>query len=374
MKIVFLIRSLTRGGAQRQVVELAKGLQREGCSVVIATYYPENSFGEELRLEGVRVVTVGKYGRWDIIGFFIRLVRVIRREKSDILHSYLVTSNILAAALKPMLKGVAVVWGVRSSEMDVGRYGWLTRVVYRMESLLARCADLIIANSCAGRAHAVLRGFPKSTSVVIHNGIDTDKFKPDKSARSKMRLEWGRTEEDVLIGMVGRLDPKKDYPTFLRAAAILSKEHRNVHFVCVGEGKGSITKELRVLAASLEIGGRVVWSGCRDDMPAVYAALDVFSLASCYGEGFPNVIGEAMACGVPCVVTDVGDSREIVGDTGIVVPVGDSEALAEGWRALLESGAGAETYRTNCRRRIVENFSVQKLVKSTRNALVKLCE
>src|SRR5262249_37999795 len=150
----------------------------------------------------------------------------------------------------------------------------------------------------------------------------------------RVRAAWGLVGEP-LIGLVGRVEATKDYPTFLKAAARLSAARPDVRFVCVGEGSAAHAAELRALAQSLHVEGSVIWAGIRHDMPAVYNALDVLTSAS-VGESFSNVIAEAMACGVPCVVTHVGNSPSIVGETGLIVAPGDPDALAAQWQLLLD--------------------------------------
>jgi glycosyltransferase involved in cell wall biosynthesis len=202
--------------------------------------------------------------------------------------------------------------------------------------------------------------------VVIPNGIDTKRFCPDPEARQRIRAEWGVTESEKLIGLVGRLDPMKDHPTFLRAAALLMQEREDVHFVCVGDGPADYRRELHALGEELGLGQRLIWASARGDMPAVYNALDI-ATSSSYGEGFPNVVGEAMACGVPCVVTHVGDSARIVGETGVVVPPKDPEALAVGWKSSLARD-GSEV-ALKARLRVEENFSVGRMVERTEKAI-----
>ena len=321
---------------------------------------------------GVPVISLEKRGRWDVLGFLLRLVRLLRQEKPDILHGYLGTPNILTVLLKPIFPRIRMVWGVRASNMDLERYDWLARWSYRVECHLSRFADLIIANSYAGMHYAIANGFPKNKMVVIPNGIDTEHFRPNPKARVQVRAEWGVAEDEKLIGLVGRLDPMKDHPTFLKAAALLAREREDVRFVCVGDGPPDYRQELHALGRELGLAERLIWTGTRRDMPAVYNALDI-ATSSSYGEGFPNVIGEAMACGVPYVVTDVGDSAWIVGDTGIVVPPQNPKALADGWRLKLNSLDQSAESKELIRQRILDNFSVSNLIQSTEAELCKNC-
>jgi glycosyltransferase involved in cell wall biosynthesis len=159
----------------------------------------------------------------------------------------------------------------------------------------------------------------------------------------------------------------KDHPTFFKAAALLVQEHRNVRFMCIGDGSVDYKLELQSLSKELRLKDRLIWAGTRNDMPAVYNAFDIATSSSSYGEGFPNVIGEAMACGVPCVVTDVGDSALITDDIGIVVPPNNPEALKSGWKQLLEKDRSEIALRG--RVRIVENFSVKQLIRQTEKVI-----
>ncbi len=249
--------------------------------------------------------------------------------------------------------------------LDLEHYDWFSRLALRIERSLSRFADLIIVNSQAGRRFAIEHGFPKNKLVMIPNGIDTDRFHPDPVSRHRVRTEWGIMENEKLVGLVARLDPIKDHQNFLRSAALLARERLDVRFVCVGDGSPAYRDRLHVLSRKLGLEKRLIWAGARSDVPAVFTALDV-AVSSSYGEGFPNVVGEAMACGVPCVVTDVGDSADIVGETGVVVPPRDSEKLAEGVRDCL---AGNRSKSAESRLRVERDFSIERLVERTERVL-----
>jgi glycosyltransferase involved in cell wall biosynthesis len=264
-----------------------------------------------------------------------------------------------------------VVWGVRSSHRDLSRYDWVVRAVYRAARALAPRAELIICNSRDGAAlHAEL-GYPRSRMTVVPNGIDTERFVPDPLARDRVRAEWGIAPDAPVVGIVGRTVPVKDYETFLRAASLLARRIPEVRFAVAGEaGEPQYAASMRAIAKALGIADCVLWTGPRRDVHAVYNALDVLALSS-LREGFPNVVGEAMACGVPCVVTDAGDAAWIVGDTGAVVDVGDAPAFAAALERLLASRRDPAV-RAWCRARIVREFGLQALVRGTERALERL--
>ncbi len=370
------MRSLDYGGAQRQLISLAKTLDKNRFRVCVLAFYP-GPLEQELAGSGVQVISLNKRGRWDILGFLRRLIRQVRLARPDVVHGYLDIPNLLALFLKLFVR-TRVVWGLRASTIELEHYDWLHRVASTLERCFSRWADLIIVNSAAGFERSVARGFPREKMRMIPNGFDTEVFKPDREAGEKLRVEWGVPAQAKLVGIVARLDPMKDHQNFLQAAALVScstDEARSaavsdgVRFVCVGDGPADYRKELEILANDLGLADKLIWQDATTDVSTVYNALDVL-VSSSLAEGLPNVVGEAMACGVPCVVTDVGDSRWLVGDLGNVVPPQNPDALADGILRCLASDLSASS--SNSRARIVENSSLQRLAELTEEAIVSL--
>ncbi|MFW2440317.1 MAG: glycosyltransferase [Arenicellales bacterium] len=366
MKIMFLIRSLDVGGAERQLVSLARGLQEIGHTVSVAVFYSGGKLEHDLIDSGVVIHSLEKKGRWDIIGFGKRVVQLVKSQQIDIFHSYLPGANIIAVLAKPLLGKTPVVLAVAASNMDLSCYDRTARLTYWLESRLAKFSELIISNSKAGLLCAVQRGFPENSMIVLPNPHDTEKFKQNPDDRQRVRQQWGVKDKEILIGTIARFDTMKDHKNFIKAALILSKEQQDARFVCVGDGSDAYISALQELTVQLGIDVRFIWPGPRQDMPDVYSALDINTCSSAFGEGLPNAIGEAMSCGTPCVVTDVGDCARIVGDTGEVVSPGSPQALAGGWRKMIErldkegSAVGEKS-----RERIVNKFSKQKAVELT---------
>jgi glycosyltransferase involved in cell wall biosynthesis len=370
-RILFLIRSFARGGAQRQLVTLATELRRAGWDISVACFYSGDAFQRDLTQANVPVIDLRKRGRWDVAGFLWRLWRTFRQNDADIVHSYLTVGNLLALLARLAHRHTRVVWGVRSAYMDRARYDWTARLTFRLSCLLARLADVIIVNSDAGAAHHAALGYPRERIRVIPNGIDTTRFRFDAEGRSRLRATWRVPDDALLVGLVGRLDPMKDHPTFLEAAATLAARDPRWRFVCVGEGKPDYAATLRSQADALGLGDRLIWAGPRSDMPVVYSALDIAASVS-YGESFPNVIAEAMACGRPCVVTDVGDSARIVGACGAVVGARDPAAFAAAVESILPWLAHADAARNTheaVRARIVESYALETLLRNSRATL-----
>ena len=368
--IIFLIRALDLGGAQRQLVELAAGLHGMGWKVHVMTFYGGGALEPDLEKVGVALTCLNKRSRWDVAGFLWRSIKAIRNAQSDIVHGYLDVANILLTVLRPIYPCVRVVWGVRSSNMDLTKYGVLAQCVYRVSVVLSRFADLIICNSEAGRAYCAARGYREERLIVIPNGVDVRAFRPDPRARQEVRQEWGISADSELVGLVARLDPMKDHPNFLRAAAQVLAARSQVRFVCVGTGPAGYLSRLKKDAADLGIAGRMIWAGERQDMWRVYNALDL-AVSSSLSEGTSNAIAEAMATGVACVATDVGDSRYLVGELGIVCLPGDSVALAQ---AILRALADIPTHAAAIRQRMILNFSSEALVTRTVERLRRLID
>jgi glycosyltransferase involved in cell wall biosynthesis len=257
--------------------------------------------------------------------------------------------------------------------MEVTRYDWTYGKVIRLGAWLSRFPDAVVFNSFSGLEYHRSIGYRNKRIHVIQNGINTDYFRPDRELGMRERDKWNVNNSTFLIGHVGRFDPMKDHSTFLRAAAILAKEMDNVFFVCVGDGNVTYKTEIYRLADRLGLENRIIWAGKKRDMQGVYNALDISTLSSAYGEGFPNVVGEAMACGVPCVVTDAGDSPDIVGDTGVVVSVGEHNALAMGWKKMIEHiQNNRQAVNQNVRARIEKMFGRKKLINETSELFLDL--
>jgi glycosyltransferase involved in cell wall biosynthesis len=367
--LVLLARKLDQGGAERQIVALAKALTERGHDIHVVLFYVGGAFDSELVAAGVPVHFVGKRGRWDAIGFLVRLALILRRLRPAAIYSFLDLPNILAALLRPVVGRPRLVWSIRAAGMEMRHYDWLNRLIPRLEASLSRAADVIVANSHAGSSWAVSRGFPLARMAVVENGIDTVRFHPDPKGRAEVRDDWKVGAAQRLIGLVARLDAMKDHRNFLQACALLAARQDDLCFVCVGGGSLSYRAELEALAERLGIADRLIWAGARQDMPAVFSALDVASSSSSFGEGFSNAIGEAMACGVSCVVTDVGDSARIVGEVGEVAPPRDSEALADAIERMLDRIEENADIGRQARARIIDEFSVERMVLRTEQVL-----
>lgn len=369
-----MIGTLNYGGAEMQATVLANGLARAGHEVSLFVSYSGGPLRERLSDE-VRLHCFGRRSRWDVIRLLRRLFVTLGEEKPEVLYAFMPGANLAAFLAKLRFPGLKVTWGVRASSVDLAHYDWGASVASWLEGRLSRWPNLIIANSTAGRRDAIAKGFPDSENfIVIPNGIDVERFQPNREARESLRGEWDVLNDETLIGIVARLDPMKDHANFLKAAAALSRKISGVKFVSVGDGPSELVRKLERQARDIGLAGKMIWAGKRGDLPAVHNALDLLVSSSAFGEGFSNAIGEAMACGVPCVATDVGDAREILGDLGVVVSARNPQALADGMSEMLERlRIEGESLKARARQRICERFSVESLTRRTADALERIC-
>ncbi len=371
MKVFFLIRSLNYGGAQRQLVVLATGLAERGHDVSVVTYYPGAPLAEPLEAAGVSVRSLDKRGRWDIARFFFRFVRLLRRERPDVLHAYLPTSNLFAVCASIAVPSMWVVWGVRAAEMELSAFDFWSRAPYALQRMCHRWVDLVICNSHAAAREMRRTGLGDRNLAVVPNGFDTDRFRSYPEAGRRLRKSWGVADQAPLVGLVARIDPMKDHETFIRAVARVAEASSDARFICVGGGEPAARQRLQELADTLGLSNRLLWVGDINpgEMPAVYSALDLLVLSS-IAESFPNVVGEALACGIPVVASDVGDVAELIDDSGLIVGRRDAEALADGIRDILgRSPAAREALGQAGAARISRYYSRARMIDDTEQLL-----
>jgi glycosyltransferase involved in cell wall biosynthesis len=257
-----------------------------------------------------------------------------------------------------------VVWGIRHTNLRFGSDRLTTILVARLNALLSRAVPAkIVCNSEASRRVHKHLGYAASKLMVIPNGFDLEVFRPDPAGRQQVRQELGIPPDAPLVGSIARFHSQKDHRNLVEALARIKSAMPEVHALLAGEGVTSENTQLAGWIRSAGLEGSVHLLGRRGDTPRLLAALDVFCLSSSHGESFPQVVGEAMASGVPCVATDVGDAAQIVGEAGVVVPPGRPEVLAEGGERLLRMSADKRTrIGEQARERIRERYDIASVV------------
>ena len=297
-----------------------------------------------------------------------KLSRLIRNYDPDVIQTWMYHGDLLGGMAARLARRRAVVWNIRHSNLHPKENKQTTIWTAKACALFSRRIPkkIVCCSEESRRVHAGL-GYDEDRMLVIPNGFDLEAFCPNKEARKSLRGELGLGQNALLIGMAARFNPQKDHFTLIQAARQLKNQGVEFFFVLCGQGIDWENDELVGWIRETDLEDRFFLLGLRSDMPRITAALGVACLSSS-GEGFPNVLGEAMACEVPCVATDVGDSAEIVGDTGWIVPPRDPEALARAVKELIDIGTEvrAEMGRA-ARKRIQENFELGKIVRKYEN-------
>lgn len=367
LRVLHIITGLGQGGAESVLFRLAT---YPGADVehVIVSLTDEGIYGERLRAAGVAVHALGMHRGRVSLGGFMALRSLIAATRPDAVQTWMYHADLIGG-LAARLAGVrAIAWGIRNSGEHLERSSRSARLVLRACALLSgRIPKAIVCAAQKSAQRHADKGYDRERMVVIANGYDLSRYAPNDEARQRVRAQWGLPQDVPAIGCVARWDPLKDHANLLRAIAALVRDGRDAGLRCVliGRGMDTANTELAALIDRLGLRDRLVLAGPSDDVPAAMNGLDLHVLSSC-AEGFPNVVAEAMACGVYCVVTDVGDAAFIVGDAGVVVPLEQSEALARGIEtALCEVASRGRTRAGEAgRARVLENFDLARMVQS----------
>jgi glycosyltransferase involved in cell wall biosynthesis len=367
IKIAHVINALSIGGAELMLLKLLAHTDRAAYAPRVFTLLsPAGPVADRIRELGIPVRELGMHRGTPNPLRLLQLSRWLRDDSPDLVQTWMYHADVVGGvAARLSSRRIPVVWNVRNSTLDRASSRPRTfRVVKACARLSRWLPDAIICCShTASDIHAQL-GYARQKLRVIPNGFDLDAFRPDGAARVALRRELAIPDHAAIVGLVGRFDPQKDHRTFLVAATRLHREMPGVHFVLCGRGVDTTNVALMRSVEAAGLRGVAHLLGERTDMPAVTAALDIAASSSAYGEAFPNAIGEAMACGVPCVVTDVGDSARIVGDTACVVPPRNASALSDAWRAVFTlSAAQRSELGRRARRRVSERFSIESIAR-----------
>lgn len=357
LRVLHLITSLDRGGAQSMLAKLVAHMDRRRFTSTVVSLVAGGGHAAELAAAGFTVHALDVPLSRPTLGGWRRLQRIIAAERPQLLQSWLYHADLLGLVAAIRHPGMRLAWNLRGSNVNLRRSGLHVRAVRRMLALASRFPDAVLVNSAAGqRFHAGLGYRPKRWELVP-NGFDAAVFHPDAAARARWRGEFGLGEDRLLFGMVARVHPMKDHANFFAAAERIAAARPDVSFLLVGA-------DTEHLAPPEALRGRIHALGERAAVADLLPALDLMLLSSRWGEGFPNVIGEAMACAVPCVATDVGESAAVIGETGLIVPPQDPAALAAAALRLAEGGREALDRRgALALRRIEQHYSIAAIAR-----------
>lgn len=364
VRILHVINDLSIGGAEVMLVNVLARADRSRFEPVVISLMDRGGLRARVEQLGVAVYSPRMTPPLPTPASWLRFFRLVRSVKPDLIQGWMHHASLAAQVARLLGRTRApVVWNIHGSVYSLAHEKPMTARVIRLGAHLSRLAAAIVFVARTSHDQHGRLGYPGEKSVVFPNGIDTTEFVPSAAVRGALRAQIGVPEAALLVGHVGRYHPVKDHANLLNAFAGLRRRHPDAHLLLAGRDLRPDNAALTSLSSTLGLGDAVHFIGERDDVKRVAASLDVFVLCSSHGEGLPLSIGEAMACEVPCVVTDVGDAAYMVGDTGRVVPPSDLAALTGAMASLADLGpSGRAALGRAARRRVIEHFSIAPAV------------
>lgn len=363
MRIEHVITGLRTGGAEMMLLKLISAPSGSFESSVVSLG-DKGTIGSQIASLGIPVHTLRMSALAPNPAKALKVTRLTREFKPQLVQGWMYHGNLMASLAGFSVAGTPVLWNIRQTIYDLACERRATSLVIRTCALLSSHPAAIVYNSQTSAQQHESLGYRQDKRVIIPNGFDSGVFRPDRDARQRVRRDLGIADETPLIGLIARFHPMKDHTGFLRAAGRVARKYPGARFLLAGTG---VTWEEPMLVNTMreeQLLDRVFVLGERSDVPALNAALDVACSSSAWGEGFSNAIGEAMASGIPCVVTDIGDSAFLVGDSGVVVPATSPEAMAAAICNLLASGFSCrKAMGAAARRRIEADFALGSVVR-----------
>lgn len=363
IKLIHIITSLDTGGAQMMLYKLLSAASRDEFDLQVISLLEAGTLGEKISRLGIPVWSLNMQRSLPDPRAVYRLRSRLKMEQPDLVQTWMYHADLIGGLAARKL-GIPVLWNLRQSDLSSEESKAMTRATAHLCGRWSSCIpQQIVCCSESARTVHIDYGYEADKMVVIPNGFEVGDFKPDAGAYHDVRRELGLSPDAFIIGSVARFDPQKDHAALIQAAALIHEHHPQVYFILCGRDLSPDNHQLIGMISAHGLQDRFHLLGLRDDIARLTAAFDLAWLTSAFGEGFPNVVGEAMACGVPCLVTDVGDSGLIVGSTGRVVPPRQPATLAEAARELIEDPTARQTLGRQARRRIEENYTLPRIVK-----------
>lgn len=365
LKVLFVIGRLDRAGSERQLILTARGLANRNHTVEVLALDGPGALDDHLYKASIPLAT-GRSGLSGLLPTSLKLIRLVRRMRPDVIYAYLPAAHVRVTLCKPLLKGAAVVWGIRSSDVDWSLFRLRARLFAPLATALARFADGFISNSEFGAQHHIALGYRGSKMDVIPNGIDTNRFCPDIEGRNRLRAEWGVGRGGQVVGLLARHDPLKGYSDFLSVASRVHIQLPDTLFHISGRISPDALADYQTQAAALGLDAVLRHLGQSTSPQDFLNAIDLLVVPSS-SEGFPNVVAEAMACATPVVGYAVGDVAIILDPLIPTVPVGDVEGLAQAVISVLSTSLTLD--RQALRGLVVERYPVSRMIERTERSL-----
>jgi len=373
LKVLHIITGLGLGGAELTLSKLLQSIDPVCIDNEVISLTADGPVGQRMRSMGTRVTCLNMpQGRLSTKGLW-QLWRIISNRRPEVVQTWLYHADLLGGVMAALAGVPCICWNIRNTNLDAEKTRWHTRQVVRACALISSVVpSLILCNSYRSAQEHRGRGYAPKKFRIIPNGFDVQYFHKNSERRMQLRGELGFLDSDKVIAHIGRFDPQKNHIGLLQTFSTLAEDFPNVHLLCCGSDIEFSNPVLLQQIEKMSNGGQVHLLGQREDIPDLLSACDLFVLPS-HGESFPNVIGEAMACEIPCLVTDVGDCAEIVSDTGWVVPVNDPSALVSQLRQVL--ALPVEEYQRRgrlARQRVIEKYELKNVVRQYQELYLSL--
>jgi glycosyltransferase involved in cell wall biosynthesis len=360
LTVLFPVNALMRGGAEQQLLELVRRLDKTRFKPIVLTMVSGGPLEHELKaVPEAELLSLNRKGKYDFFCLF-KIIRILLNRKVDIVQPFLTPSNLFGAISAILCRTPVKIMtrrpGIERREASLGY-----RLYFKAETFLARFVDQVVSNSEVGKEYAIQHGIPRDRIRLIYNGVNLNRLSADEHTSEQAKLRLGVPPGGKVVGMVARMFPPKDHATFLQAAAIISQTMPDTRFALVGNGV--LRNHLENLSHELEIASKTVFFGEQQDVGTYLSTFDVAVLAS-NSEGCSNVILEAMAFGKPVIATDVGGNKELVkdGENGLLVPVQNPQALADAILSCLRQPDRVKDMGERGRKIVTTRFSLDRMV------------
>jgi glycosyltransferase involved in cell wall biosynthesis len=365
-RLLVISTGLALGGAELMLLRLLRALRPQGFTPEVIALTPRGALKDEFIAAGIPVTELNfKGGIAEGARSLFQLTRLIRRRQPELIQTWMYHANLIGGILARLFSAAPCVWSIRHSTTDRRTTSLSTRLVVKAGATLSGVAPTAII-SCSQEAidvHASM-GYCRSKMAYIPNGFDAELYRPDGDARKAVRDEFSIPSSAPLVGMFGRYHPQKNFAGFCEVAERILSRHPETFFIAAGTDVTASNQGLAQMIEQHRIGAHLRLVGPRRDMPRLLASLDALVSTSLYGEAFPNVIAEAMLCGVPCVGFNVGDTKSIISDAGYTIPLGDIEMMTDKLSLII----AAPPYQPHfaplaVRRSVAERFSIEAVAK-----------
>jgi len=374
IRVLHVISGLKAHGAEMMLYKLLCSMDRTRFDPVVMSLGVADTLRDRIESLGIPVRRLGMSSRRPYHLPLLTMRRIARDIAPDVIQGWMYHGNVFANLMRRLSPGnPAVLWNVRHSVYDIGQEKPLMRQLIRFGARLSSGVDAVIYNSKLSAKQHEAMGYCAAKTRHLPNGFDTSVFMPSDTARSHLRAKLKLAENTMLVGVVGRFHPMKDHANFFKAAGLVKARYQDAQFICIGQGLSVDNPNVHQLVAEEGLEADVHLLGEQDDIATAMAALDVLCSSS-WSESFPNVLGEAMACGVPCVATDVGDCSSMLGGLGEIVPARDASALAKGIVRLLDLGDEArKALGMQARQRVIDHFSLAAIAGQHESLYLEIC-